>query len=209
MGRTGVAVSKLCLGALRRLGQSRSQESIGTRHQVLQPPGRRPQPPRLVAALDHPEPSRTRYAAFGTDWIDLYQLHRPDTTTDIEETLSALTDLVHQGNVRYIGHWTFRASKIVASSDHRRRCATAPRRASRARSGRPSRQRCVHRTAGLLHPMTCQATAGAFGGSRKPNARRRASTAVSSCAVRPPARGDPCRKRMVKRARLRPATVAL
>src|SRR5262249_54203764 len=32
-----------------------------------------------------------------TDWIDLYQVHRPDPTTDVEETLSALTDLIHQG----------------------------------------------------------------------------------------------------------------
>jgi aryl-alcohol dehydrogenase-like predicted oxidoreductase len=39
----------------------------------------------------------------GTDWIDLYQVHRPDSGTDVEETLSALTDLVQQGKVRYIG----------------------------------------------------------------------------------------------------------
>ena len=39
----------------------------------------------------------------GTDVIDLYQIHRPDPTTPIEETLSALTDLVRQGKVRYLG----------------------------------------------------------------------------------------------------------
>ena len=39
----------------------------------------------------------------GTDHIDLYQLHRPDGITPIEETLSVLTDLVHEGKVRYIG----------------------------------------------------------------------------------------------------------
>ena len=39
----------------------------------------------------------------GTDWIDLYQLHRNDRDTPIEETLGALTDLVRQGKVRYIG----------------------------------------------------------------------------------------------------------
>ncbi len=39
----------------------------------------------------------------GTEWIDLYQLHRYDRATPIEETLSALTDLIHQGKVRYIG----------------------------------------------------------------------------------------------------------
>ena len=49
----------------------------------------------------------------GTDWIDLYQVHRIDPSTDIEETLSALSDLVHQGKVRYIGHSTFPASQIV------------------------------------------------------------------------------------------------
>jgi aryl-alcohol dehydrogenase-like predicted oxidoreductase len=49
----------------------------------------------------------------GTDWIDLYQVHRPDPETDIEETLGALTDLVHQGKVRYIGGSTFPASAIV------------------------------------------------------------------------------------------------
>src|SRR5437762_12627493 len=38
-----------------------------------------------------------------TDFIDLYQIHRPDRTTPWEETLSALTDLVRQGKVRYIG----------------------------------------------------------------------------------------------------------
>src|SRR4051812_38486072 len=38
-----------------------------------------------------------------TDWIDLYQLHFPDRSTPIEETLAALTELVHEGKVRYIG----------------------------------------------------------------------------------------------------------
>lgn len=38
-----------------------------------------------------------------TDWIDLYQLHRPDSLTPIEETLRALDDLIRQGKVRYVG----------------------------------------------------------------------------------------------------------
>ena len=42
-----------------------------------------------------------------TDWIDLYQLHRPDPATPIEESLSALYDLVHEGKVRYIGSSNF------------------------------------------------------------------------------------------------------
>src|SRR4051794_9552291 len=49
----------------------------------------------------------------GTDWIDLYQIHRPDPDTDVAETLGALSDLVRQGKVRYIGHSTFPASEIV------------------------------------------------------------------------------------------------
>ena len=48
-----------------------------------------------------------------TDWIDLYQVHRPDSTTDIEETLSVLTDLVRQGKIRAFGCSTFPAEQIV------------------------------------------------------------------------------------------------
>src|SRR4051794_40568553 len=48
-----------------------------------------------------------------TDWIDLYQVHRPDADTDIEETLSVLTDLVQQGKVRAFGCSTFPAEEIV------------------------------------------------------------------------------------------------
>jgi aryl-alcohol dehydrogenase-like predicted oxidoreductase len=48
-----------------------------------------------------------------TDWIDLYQIHRPEDDTDIDETLGALTDLVRAGKVRYIGSSTFPASQIV------------------------------------------------------------------------------------------------
>ena len=49
----------------------------------------------------------------GTDWIDLYQIHRPEEDTDIDETLGALTDLVRAGKIRYIGSSTFPASQIV------------------------------------------------------------------------------------------------
>ncbi|HEX5298853.1 MAG TPA: aldo/keto reductase [Streptosporangiaceae bacterium] len=48
-----------------------------------------------------------------TDYIDLYQVHRPSATTDVEETLGALTDLVRQGKVRYIGSSSYPASQIV------------------------------------------------------------------------------------------------
>ncbi len=49
----------------------------------------------------------------GTDYIDLYQMHRWDPAVDLDETLGALTDLVRAGKVRYIGHSTFPASTIV------------------------------------------------------------------------------------------------
>ncbi|MCY1716729.1 aldo/keto reductase [Microbacterium sp. SL62] len=52
-----------------------------------------------------------------TDWIDLYQLHTPDPSTPIEETLGALADLVREGKVRYIGHSNFSGWRI-AEADH-------------------------------------------------------------------------------------------
>ena len=48
-----------------------------------------------------------------TDWIDVYQIHRPDPKTDIEETLAALTDLVRAGKIRAFGSSTFRPEEIV------------------------------------------------------------------------------------------------
>jgi aryl-alcohol dehydrogenase-like predicted oxidoreductase len=48
-----------------------------------------------------------------TDWIDLYQIHRPEQDTDIDDTVGALTDLVRAGKVRYLGSSTFPASEIV------------------------------------------------------------------------------------------------
>ncbi len=48
-----------------------------------------------------------------TDWIDLYQIHRPEESTAIDETLGALSDLVHEGKVRYLGSSTFPAEYVV------------------------------------------------------------------------------------------------
>jgi len=48
-----------------------------------------------------------------TDYLDLYQVHRPSPDTDVEETLGALSDLVHQGKVRLIGSSSYSASQIV------------------------------------------------------------------------------------------------
>ncbi|WP_329005354.1 aldo/keto reductase [Kribbella sp. NBC_00709] len=58
----------------------------------------------------------------GTDWIDLYQIHRPDHTTDIEETLWVLSDLVTAGKIRAFGCSAFPAEEIVEAyhvSSHR------------------------------------------------------------------------------------------
>jgi aryl-alcohol dehydrogenase-like predicted oxidoreductase len=65
-----------------------------------------------------------------TDWIDLYQIHRPDPATPIEETLSALDDLVHEGKVRYLGHsnfsgWQTADAEWVARTRHLERFISA------------------------------------------------------------------------------------
>jgi aryl-alcohol dehydrogenase-like predicted oxidoreductase len=62
----------------------------------------------------------------GTDWIDLYQIHRPEPDTDIDETLGALTDLVRAGKVRYLGSSTFPASQIVEAQWVRFVCEQPP-----------------------------------------------------------------------------------
>ena len=51
----------------------------------------------------------------GTDWIDIYQLHRPHPEIPIDETLRALDDLVRSGKVRYIGTSTYAAWQVVES----------------------------------------------------------------------------------------------
>jgi aryl-alcohol dehydrogenase-like predicted oxidoreductase len=65
-----------------------------------------------------------------TDWIDLYQMHRPDPLTPIEETLATLDDLVHAGKIRYIGHsnfsgWQAAEAEWVARSTHGTRFISA------------------------------------------------------------------------------------
>ncbi|HEY3718449.1 MAG TPA: aldo/keto reductase [Jatrophihabitantaceae bacterium] len=61
----------------------------------------------IVAAVEH------SLHRLQTDHLDLYQVHRPDPTVDVEETLSALSDLIHSGKVRAIGASSFPASEIV------------------------------------------------------------------------------------------------
>ena len=154
LGRTGVSVSKMCLGAMMfgAWGNPDHDESIRIIHAALDAginfidtadvyaqgeseeivgkalKGRRDDV--ILATKFHgamgDDPNRQGSSRrwimravedslrrLDTDWIDLYQVHRPRTDTDIEETLGALTDLVHQGKVRYIGASTFPASQIV------------------------------------------------------------------------------------------------
>jgi len=154
LGRTGVSVSPLCLGAMmfgawgnpdhdesiriihRALdaginfidtadvyAQGESEEIVGKalagrRDEVVlatkfhgtmgEDPNRRGNSRRWI--VQEVEASLRR---LGTDWIDLYQVHRPESGTDIDETLGALTDLVRAGKIRYLGSSTFPPSAIV------------------------------------------------------------------------------------------------
>jgi aryl-alcohol dehydrogenase-like predicted oxidoreductase len=154
LGRTGVRVSPLCLGAMMfgAMGNPDHDESIRIIHRALDAGinfidtadayssgeseeivGKALKDRRdhvVLATKVHfmmgREPNQqgnsrrwiiqeceNSLRRLGTDWIDLYQIHRPDRSTDIDETLGALTDLVHQGKVRYIGSSTFPAAEIV------------------------------------------------------------------------------------------------
>jgi aryl-alcohol dehydrogenase-like predicted oxidoreductase len=155
LGRTGVSVSKLCLGAMMfgDWGNKDHDDSIRIIHRALDAginfidtadiysqgesevivgkalaDGRRDDVVLATKAWgpmgDDPnsrgvsrrwiikevEDSLQR---LNTDWIDLYQIHRFEPNVDIDETLGALTDLVHQGKIRYIGSSTFPPSAIV------------------------------------------------------------------------------------------------
>ena len=73
-----------------------------------------------------------------TDWIDLYQMHHPDPGTPIEETLSVLSDLVHEGKVRYLGN-----SNFAPGRSPRRSGPPAPRAASDSSAPRTSTTCCT------------------------------------------------------------------
>jgi aryl-alcohol dehydrogenase-like predicted oxidoreductase len=156
LGRTGVSVSKLCLGAMMfgAWGERDHDESVRIIHAALDAGinfidtadvysageseeivGKALKNRRDGVVLatklympigDDTDPNRrgtsrrwivqeveNSLRRLGTDWIDLYQVHRPTPETDLEETLGALSDLVHQGKVRYLGHSTYPASRIV------------------------------------------------------------------------------------------------
>jgi aryl-alcohol dehydrogenase-like predicted oxidoreductase len=155
LGRTGVSVSKLCLGTMMfgAWGNPDHDDSIRIIHAALDAginfvdtadvysageseeivgkalSGGRRDDVVLATKVGFPmgeDPNRQGASRrriikgvedslrrLNTDWIDLYQIHRPDPNTDIDETLGALTDLVQQGKIRYIGSSTFPAAEIV------------------------------------------------------------------------------------------------
>ena len=155
LGRTGVQVSKLCLGTMMfgawgntdhddsiRIihaaldaginfvdtadvySAGESEEIVGKAlegpprrrrpgHQVLHADGRGPQPPRRLAPLDHHARSRTRCGGSAPTGSTSTRSTAPTRTIDVEETLGALTDLVQQGKVRYIGSSSYSGSQIV------------------------------------------------------------------------------------------------
>ena len=103
-------------GAL--LGELARRDEVVIATKVLRPHGPRPQRRRPVARR-HPRPGRREPAAPDTDYIDLYQIHRYDHETPIEETLDALHDLVRAGKARYIGAssmwaWQFAQAQYLA-----------------------------------------------------------------------------------------------
>jgi aryl-alcohol dehydrogenase-like predicted oxidoreductase len=155
LGRTGVSVSKLCLGAMMfgAWGNPDHDDSIRIIHRALDAginfvdtadvysqgesevivgkalAGGRRDDVVLATKVWGPmgdDPNRRGVSRrwimqevegslrrLNTDWIDLYQVHRYDPGVDLDETLGALTDLVQQGKVRYIGSSTFPAATIV------------------------------------------------------------------------------------------------
>ncbi len=155
LGRTGVKVSPLCLGAMMfgQWGNPDHDESVRIMHRALDAGINFVDTADVYSAgeseeivgralkggrRDHVVLATKAYAPMGedpnftgssrrwltmevenslrrlgTDWIDLYQVHRPDPTADIDETLGALTDLVRAGKIRYFGSSTYPASDIV------------------------------------------------------------------------------------------------
>ena len=154
LGRTGVKVSSLCLGAmmLGSWGNPDHEESISIIHAALDAGinfvdtadvysageseeivgkalvGRREDV--VLATKFHAPMGQDRNMTgnsrrwivrecenslrrLQTDYIDLYQVHRPDPSCDVDETLAALSDLIHQGKIRYAGSSTFPAHEIV------------------------------------------------------------------------------------------------
>ncbi len=101
-----------------------------------------------------------------TDWIDLYQLHRPDSDTPIEETLRALDDLVHQGKVRYVGVSNMPAWQVIEAQ------WTGTSRASITWSRARTNIRCWR---GTLWSANCRVRRRNTGSASSPSFRWRAA----------------------------------
>jgi aryl-alcohol dehydrogenase-like predicted oxidoreductase len=113
--------SETCLGVC--LGSRRNDVVLATKfgNPVLRRPDGTPEGASRRHIMQAVEASLKR---LNTDWIDLYQMHRSDPTTPIDETLRALDDLIQQGKVRYIGcsnlsgwqvvkaHWVARHARL-------------------------------------------------------------------------------------------------
>ena len=121
-----------------------------------------------------------------TDYIDLYQMHRPDPDTDIDETLSALSDLVHSGKVRAIGSSTFPA-------EHDRRGAVG-------RAG-PRPRAVPLRAAALLDPRPRHRGVGAAHLPEVRHGRHRLEPAGGRLADRPHTARTPTSDMSTGRAR--------
>src|SRR5947209_13432385 len=113
--------SEECLGAV--LGARRRDVVLATKFGLyVSESGERMGASRraVVQALD------ASLKRLRTDWIDLYQLHRPDPATPIHETLAALDDLVRAGKVRHIGCSNLSAHELIAAQDTARRQNLTP-----------------------------------------------------------------------------------
>ena len=96
-----------------------------------------------------------------TDWIDLYRLHRPDPSTDIDETLGALTELVQQGKVRAIGSSEASPSQIVQAQ-----WTAESRGRERFRCEQPQYSLFVRRVEREVLPLCRQFGMGVLSGAR-------------------------------------------
>lgn len=103
-GESEIIVGK----ALKDIERSRVVLATKVHHQMGDDPNSRGNSRRWV--ISECENSLRR---LGVDYIDLYQIHRPDESVDIDETLGALSDLVHQGKIRNFGSSAFPAELIV------------------------------------------------------------------------------------------------
>ena len=109
--------SELVLGAL--LGDRRKDVVLATKFGLPMDPEERLKGGSRRYIMTAAEASLRRLK---TDWIDLYQLHRHDPLTPIEETLRALDDLIRQGKVRYVGCSNLKAWQVVEAVWTARTC---------------------------------------------------------------------------------------